>query len=80
MGSKFHRVQFGYGPMVQDTACESIYRPKEFMINNLEIHPRYHIENFAFKSVFSKSGIFGQFGKPNETAPSSVILSPEEVG
>ena len=52
---------------------------KEFMINNLEIHPRYHIENFAFKSVFSKSGIFGQFGKPNETAPSSVILSPEEV-
>lgn len=52
---------------------------KEVMINNLEIHPRYHIENFQLKALFSKSGIFGQFGKPGETAPAGVILSQEEV-
>jgi len=52
---------------------------KEVIINNLEIHSRYHIENFQLKALFSKSGIFGQFGNPGETAPASVILSHDNV-
>ena len=52
---------------------------KEFTLTNLEIHPRYHIENFALKSLFAKSGIFGQCAALTDSAPANVILPPDKV-
>ena len=52
---------------------------KTISFSNLEVHSRFHIENLPMKALFSKSGTFGEFSSPNETAPAGYILSPEKV-
>ena len=52
---------------------------KEFKLSNLEIHPRYHIENFQLKALFAKSGIFGQSSVLSDSAPSGFTLSRDKV-
>ncbi|MCX6221729.1 MAG: glycosyl hydrolase [Bacteroidia bacterium] len=54
-------------------------KQKEVTLSDLEIHPRYHIEYFPLKALFSKSGIFGQSAALSDSAPANVILSQGNV-